>query len=122
MLRSVVRLYGTRFGVGMKKAILGFMVASMLAGCSTAGGMYKSGDVQNGEFSPGRTLLSVLAVAAAVAVVKNGGGGGGGYGSGYAWDYQPGNGQWVCRNKSNGQYAYEYNCAGVPKVDYWPNN
>lgn len=38
----------------------------------------------------------------------------------YAWDYEPGNGQWVCRNKSNGQYVSIGNCSGIPKVDYWP--
>lgn len=104
----------------MKKTVVSLVIAALLAGCSTAGGIYKAGDPQNGEFSPGRTILGVLAVVGAVAVARGGGGGGGSYDQGYAWDYQPGNGQWVCRNKSNGQYAYAYNCDGVPKVDYWP--
>lgn len=102
----------------MKKLIAISLVAALLAGCSTAGGIYKRGDAENGEFSLGKTLLSVIAVAGAVAVVRKGGGGS--YAeSGYAWDYQPGNGQWVCRDKSNGRYAYKENCAGAPVVDHW---
>jgi hypothetical protein len=105
----------------LRLAVLGTLICSLLAGCSTAGGMYSSSDPQNSEFSAGRTALTILGILGAAAVARNGGGGGGDYSaSGYAWDYQPGNGQWVCRNKANGQYAYAYNCAGVPKVDYWP--
>ncbi|MDN7136386.1 hypothetical protein [Pseudidiomarina terrestris] len=44
---------------------------------------------------------------------------------GYAWDafynehYQL---VWACRDKSNGQFAYEYNCYGQSKVDTtWPS-
>ena len=82
--------------------------------------MYKSGDSKNGEFSVGRTAVTVLGILGAAAAVRNGGGGGGSQDYGYAWDYQPGNGQWVCRDKSNGQYANKSKCAGVPMVDYWP--
>ena len=104
----------------MKKFALLLLIFSLVSGCSSSGGIYKKDDATHGEFSPGRTLLSVLAVAGAVAVAKNGGGGGGYAASAYAWDYQPGNGQWVCRDKANGQYAIKDNCAGVPMVDYWP--
>ena len=39
-------------------------------------------------------------------------------GDSYAWDYQPGNHSWVCRNKRNGQYSNYSNCSG-PKIDNW---
>jgi hypothetical protein len=105
----------------MKRAIATLVICGVLAGCSTAGGIYKKGDQENGEFSAGRTILTILGVAAGVAAVRGAGGGGGSQaGQGYAWDYQPGNGQWACRDKSNGQYAYDYQCAGVPRFDYWP--
>lgn len=91
----------------------------LLFGCSTSGGIYKKGDDTHGEFSVGRTALSVFAVIGLVAAAAAGGGGGGGS-YGHAWDYQPGNGQWVCRNRSNGQYAYTENCSGLAMVDNWP--
>jgi hypothetical protein len=103
----------------VRKAILAILVGSLAAGCSTTGGMYSKEDAQNNEFSAGRTALTILGIIGAAAMARRGGGSG--YSEeGYAWDYQPGNAQWVCRSKANGQYAYAYNCAGVPKVDYWP--
>lgn len=104
------------------KNISTILLFALVSGCSTSGGIYKKGDSVNGEFSPGKTVLGVVgalaAVAAAVAVGKSGGGG---YGApNYAWDYQPGNGQWACRNTANGEYANQYNCAGQAKVDHWP--
>jgi hypothetical protein len=104
----------------MKKIISLILLISFLVGCSTSGGIYKKGDSSNGDFSAGRTILSVIGVLAAVAAARGGGGGGGGGNSGYAWDYQPGNGQWVCRDRSNGQYAYIQNCNGIAQVDSWP--
>lgn len=104
----------------MKKLICSILISLHLIGCSTSGGIYKSGDATDGEFSVGRTALTVLGVIGAAAIVKGGGGGGGYQDQGYAWDYQPGNGQWVCRNKQNGQYANLSNCASMPKVDNWP--
>jgi hypothetical protein len=105
----------------MKNAICAVLACAVLAGCSTSGGMYRDGERDNGRFSPGRTFLTILGVAAGVAAVRKSGGGGGGFAEqGYAWDWQPGNGHWVCRNKANGEYAPEYQCAGVPKLDYWP--
>jgi hypothetical protein len=103
----------------MKKVISTVTLALYLAGCSTSGGFYSKNDPSNSDFSVGNTLLSVIAVAGAVAVAKEGGGNGFAE-SGFAWDYQPGNGQWVCRDKSNGQYAYADNCYGLPYVDNWP--
>ena len=92
------------------------IVVVHLVGCSTRGGVYKSGDSEHGEFSLGRTALTILGVAAAAAAAK----GGGGYQEeGHAWDYLPGSGQWACRNKANGQFARLENCAGLPKVDNW---
>lgn len=101
------------------KTIASMLVCVVLFGCSTAGGIYKDGDGEHGEFSPGRTFLTILGIAAAAAAARGGGGGGGGD-AGYAWDYQPGNGQWICRSKSSGQYAYDHECAGALRVDYWP--
>lgn len=106
--------------MNIRKIVSSVLVASILSACSSAGGIYKADDSTHGEFSAGRTVLSVLSVLAVAAAVKNGGGGGSYAQTGYAWDYQPGNNQWVCRDKSNGQYADKTNCAGVPMVDYWP--
>lgn len=108
----------------MKKLICLLLIAFQAAGCSTSGGMYKSGDSQHGELSVGRTAATVLGVLGAAAAIRKGGGGGGGVAqeTGYAWDYQPGNGQWICRDKSNGQYANKSNCAGLPMIDNWPRN
>jgi hypothetical protein len=106
------------------RAIALALIISILSACSTNGGMYKKGDAENGEFSPGKTILGVVGAVAVVLGVKelskNGGGGNSYANTGYAWDYQPGNGQWVCRNKANGQYAFKENCNGVPYVDNWP--
>jgi hypothetical protein len=107
--------------MNFKKLACTLLITFQLIGCSTSGGIYKKDDAKDGEFSVGRTALTILGVAAAVAAAK--GGGGGGYqAQGYAWDYQPGNRQWVCRDKSNGQYARKENCAGIAVVDHWPNN
>jgi hypothetical protein len=96
------------------------MILIQLAGCSSAGGIYKSGDSEHGEFSLGRTALTILGAAAIAAAAKDGGGGGGYQDQGYAWDYLPGNGRWACRNKANGEFAYLENCDGLLKVDNWP--
>ena len=48
-------------------------------------------------------MILMVGVLAAVAAEK---GGGNSYpNSSYAWDYQPGNRQWCCRDSANGQYA-----------------
>jgi hypothetical protein len=74
-------------------------------------------------------LIGAALVGAAAYAASKGGGGGGGYGAaadeeGYAWDQMdaPGGGyQWRCRDKSNGRFAYDYQCAGEIKVDStWP--
>src|SRR5262245_6190305 len=99
-----------------QRAIAAILVCSLLAGCSTAGGMYKKDEPVNGEFSIGRTALGVLggiAIIAGAAAAARGGGGAAAHS--YAWDYQPGNGQWVCRDRANGQYSYEANCANQVK-------
>ncbi len=91
-------------------------------GCSTSGGMYKKDDPENGEFSLIKTIATTAAVVGAAAILANAakGGGGGGGGPQYARDFQPGNNQWVCRNKSNGEYADESHCGGLSYVDGWP--
>lgn len=96
----------------------------MLSACSTAGGIYKKDDAEHGEFSAGRTILGVIGavgiVLGAKELSKSGGGGNSYADTGYAWDYQPGNRQWACRNKANGQYANKEKCNGLPYVDNWP--
>lgn len=66
-----------------------------------------------------------VAVAAGAAAANNGYGGGGYYGGGYdydyAWDYLPGNGQWACRGKQTGHFAYPSHCQLDPVNDFtWP--
>ena len=92
----------------------------LISSCSTNQGWYDKNDPSNNEFSVVNTVLSVGAAAAVVigahelADNKNNFAGG----DSYAWDYQPGNNSWVCRNRRNGQYSYNYNCSG-PKIDHW---
>lgn len=111
------------------KTLATLIVAIHLSGCSTTGGIYSPSDPDNSEFSIGRTLLSIVAVAGAVAVAANGGGGGGA--SSYAaqdydwaWDefynqhYQL---VWACRGKQTGQFADLEKCAYKYKSDItWP--
>jgi hypothetical protein len=100
------------------KLLCCLLIFIQLAGCSTGGGIYKKDDPKHGEFSLGRTALTILGVAATAAAAR--GGGGGGYqAQGYAWDYLPGSGQWACRNKANGQFTNLENCDGLAKVDNW---
>lgn len=103
------------------KIFLGIITGIFLiSSCSTNQGWYDKNDPSHNEFSVVNTVLSVGAAAAVVmgahelADSKNN------YGSSnsYAWDYQPGNNTWVCRNKRNGQYSNYYNCTG-PKIDHW---
>lgn len=105
----------------MKNLLLVTVLCGLMMGCSTRGGIY-SGGGEHGEFSPGRTFLTILGIAAVAAAARHGGGGAGGFGTqyGYAWDYQPGDGTWVCRDRSDGQYAFDRHCEGVPLVDAWP--
>lgn len=85
--------------MNVKKLICCILTIIQLVGCSTAGGIYKKDDPVHGDFSLGRTALTILGVAAAAAAAS----GGGGYQQqGYAWDYLPGSAQWACRNKANG--------------------
>lgn len=94
-------------------------IALQAASCSTCGGLYKSGDSQHGELSVGRTAVTVLGVLGAVVAIRKGGGAAQEYG--YACEYQR-NRQWVCWDKSNGQYARKENFAVIAVVDDWPNN
>lgn len=65
--------------------------------------------------------LGVLAVIAAAAAAQSGAVGSS---SGYAWDQfydEHGNLTWRCRNKSNGEFAYDFNCSSALKSDNtWP--
>jgi hypothetical protein len=91
-----------------------------LTSCSTSGGIYDPKNSKD-EFSLKRTIALAIGVAAVVAASKNGGGGGGYVTPDYAWDYQPKNDQWVCRDKTNGQYAKLEKCNSKPKTDTtWP--
>lgn len=103
--------------MNFKKFACSLLIIFQIIGCSTGGGIYNKDDPKHGEFSVGRTALTILGVAATAAAAR---GGGGGYqAQGYAWDYLPGSGQWACRNKANGQFANLENCHGLPKVDNW---
>ncbi len=108
----------------MRKLLSIVLMSSLISGCPTQGGWYKKGDPVHGEFSTVNSIGAVLGAAVIVggaAAASKGGGGSSSYSdTGYAWDYQPGNNQWVCRNRANGQYAYKENCAGQPFVDNWP--
>jgi len=66
--------------------------------------------------------ISGAAVAAGAVAANNGYGGyyppSGGYG--VAWDRIPngyGGHTWRCRDRANGQFVYDYQCAGMPKID-----
>jgi hypothetical protein len=73
---------------------------------------------------------AVIAVGVtAVAVCANNSCGGGGYVPpksynryGAEWDMfynQYGQQVWACRDTSNGQFTYDYRCAGSAKYDHW---
>ena len=101
--------------------------------CGSDGKMYKEG--QN-KFSLGRTIFAVggtaLAVMGAAACadspgcaegLANGFSGGPSFtgGPNFDWD-QFSNGQFRCRNISNGQFDNNSECYGMPKDDdRWPN-
>ena len=61
--------------MNFKKLACTLLITFQLIGCSTSGGIYKKDDAKDGEFSVGRTALTILGVAAAVAAAKGGGGG-----------------------------------------------
>ncbi|NRP46014.1 hypothetical protein XMD543_000020 [Marinobacterium sp. xm-d-543] len=81
--------------------------------------------VKEHEDDVAKGILAAAALIAITAAVANSSGGGG-YGSStsYEWDefYDAyGNLTWRCRDTSNGQFAYDYNCAGSLKTDStWP--
>ena len=81
-------------------------------------------DPDHDEFSVVNTVLSVGAAAAIIIggkeVVDSMGNS---YsGDSYAWDWQPGNQTWVCRNRNNGQYASHDKCPTLTSStpDGWP--
>jgi hypothetical protein len=91
-----------------------------LTSCSTSGGIYDPKNSKD-EFSLKKTIGLAIGVAAVVAAAKHGGGGSNYATPDYAWDYQPKNDQWVCRDKTNGQYAKLEKCNSKPKIDTtWP--
>jgi hypothetical protein len=51
----------------MKKQVIPVVLAIVLAGCSTSGGMYREGDPVNGNFSVWRTIALPFAVAGVAA-------------------------------------------------------
>ncbi len=112
----------------VKRQSFGIVLALSLglSGCTHSGEVYDSRKHAKEEYSKGRTAAAVVgtlaAVAAVVAVAANDGGG---YypptDYDYAWDFQPQNGQWVCRGIQTGRYAYASNCAYDPVHDFtWP--
>lgn len=75
------------------------------------------------------TGVTIAAVGTAVAVCANNNCGGGSsyhppHNYGYAWDLirnQYGTPVYVCRNRYNGQFTYDYQCAGMAMNDFtWP--
>jgi hypothetical protein len=116
----------------MKKVACTLLIVFQLVGCSTSGGIYKQDDSVHGEFSLGRTALTILGVAAAVAAAK--GGGGSGYAAppqfaptDYEWDWDLFYNQyrqltWACRGVQSGQFAELDKCQYKLKVDQrWPS-
>lgn len=98
----------------------------LLSACSTNMGLYDKDDPENNEFSVANTLLSVVAAAAIVAggeAMADSFSNNNNYAvDSYAWDWQPGNSMWVCRNKNNGQYSLYEKCSGLSQNDYtWPS-
>jgi hypothetical protein len=81
--------------------------------------------IQNDNSMATSIAVAGAAVAAGAAAVN----GGGGYyprsrAYGVAWDRfydQYGNPMWRCRDRSNGQFVYDYYCGGMPMIDNWPN-
>jgi|GEM_PF-1674320 len=85
-------------------------------------------DDQNGKIAAG-IAVGLLAVGAVAAAAHNSGNNYApssynGYSNSYAWDQfygADGSLQWRCRNKANGQFAYNSNCGGMWKSDgTWP--
>lgn len=70
------------------------------------------------------TAVAIGVLVVMAAALANSGGGGAPSSGGYAWDqFYDGNGNliWRCRNKANGQFAYNSRCATAYKVDStWP--
>ena len=95
-----------------------------ISSCSTTQGWYDSDDPANNEFSIVNTVLSVGAAAAIVIGGKEVADSlSNSYtGNSYAWDYQPGNQTWVCRNRNNGQYSSQDKCPTWTSLtlDGWP--
>jgi hypothetical protein len=103
-----------------KVLAIALISAFMVSSCSTSGGVYDPADKKS-EFSLKRTIVLAVGIAAAVAASKSNSGGSYYSPPDYAWDYQPANAQWVCRDKSNGQYAKKENCDGKNQTDAtWP--
>ncbi len=79
---------------------------------------------EDNRIAAGIIIGAAVATAIVVGTSGDGGGGGGAY-DGYAWDGfrdQYGNIVWRCRDKTNGQFAYDFNCGGMAKVDNtWPS-
>ena len=100
------------------------IIILFISSCSTKQGFYDSDDPDHDEFSVVNTVLSVGAAAAIIIggkeVVDSMGNS---YsGDSYAWDWQPGNQTWVCRNRNNGQYASHDKCPTLTSStpDGWP--
>lgn len=107
-----------------------FILASCIAlqACTHSGEVYDSRKHKKEDISQEKTAAAVLGTAAviALAIASANSGGGGGYYTpshdySFAWDYQRGNGQWVCRGRQTGRYHFPYRCNGMPVHDYtWP--
>jgi hypothetical protein len=97
------------------------------AGCTTSGKIYRPGKDKKEDYSAKNTAAAVIGtalVAGLIVAAANSKGGGGYYSPAYdrdwAWDYQPLNGQWVCRGLQTGYYTAKWRCQNKLMYDYWP--
>ncbi|KII79193.1 hypothetical protein [Vibrio renipiscarius] len=117
-----------------KKIIISILLFTTITACTTNQELYTGDDDE--EFSTFNTIALPIVIVGvvAVAVIVIAGASQSGSGSSSsdyvyckgnychqaaAWDYQPGNAQYRCRNTENGQFVSNYYCSGQYKQDNW---
>lgn len=104
----------------MKKLFICLCVLT-LAACTDGGEIYDSKKHKKSDFSAEKTVGLLAATAILAAAANNNYYGGSTTDYDWDWDYQPANGQWVCRGIQTGQYAELENCAyDMMNDDRWP--
>ena len=92
-----------------------------LAACTDDGEIYDPKKHKKSDFSAEKTVGLLAATAILAAAANNGYAGGSTTDYDWDWDYQPANGQWVCRGIQTGRYAELENCAyDLKDDDRWP--